>query len=336
MNHLTAFLTHLRQNGGSPRADAAAAFLVEEVQHISSRLVETVFTAPEWAEHIDIEPDLPEAAREVGYDLFAPAGQAEPFKGSGKDLPMVGGVIQRITRSVDDHGVIVPLSDADLLAAVYAAEQRRLQLGTPVNESSLKAALDRAAAQAVAEYHETLAVSGKPTAGLLGVTNQTGLPEYTPPNGGLGSPAWADKTGEEIVADMTGLLNAAINSAKRREFWPNHMALPLNSYLMANDPSKKLENTEETPLSFFQRSNLLGTGLKIAPWTRLNGKGTGSTGFALCYRKDPDVISYAAPVVYKVNLPPKREVAGWEWAHTGSSAGVLIRRPFAVAFMEGF
>lgn len=333
---LKEFLQRLRQDGSAVRHDAAAAFIQEQVQYISPRIVETVFTAPEWAEHLPLEPNLPEAALVVGFDLFAPAGQAESFKGSGKDLPKVGGVIERITRHVDDHGIARELSDSELLAAAFAAEQRRMQIGGTTSEAALDAALERAAAQAVAEYHETLAISGKAAAGILGVTNQTGLPEYTPPNGGLGSPDWEDKTGAEIVADMLGLLNATINSAKRREFWPNHMALPLNKYLTANDPSKKLETTDETPLAFFQRTNLLGTRLEIAPWTRLNGQGTSSSGFALCYRKDADVISYAAPVVHKVNLPPKREVAGWEWAHTGRSAGVLVRRPFAVGFMEGF
>lgn len=333
---LKQFLTRIRQDAGVVRHDAAAAFIAEQVQHIAPQLVKAVFAAPEWSDHLPLEPNLPEGADAVGFDLFEPAGQAESFNGSGKDLPSVSGVMERITRKVDEAGIKRALSDSQLLTAAFAAEQRRLQLGGAANEAALDIALEQAAAQAVAEYHETTAISGKAGTDILGVTNQTGLPEYTPPIGGLGAVDWANKTGLEIVADLVGLLHAAVNSAKRREFWPNHMVLPLDKYLAADNPAKKIPDTQETPLAYFQRTNMLQTQLTIGSWQRLNGQGAGSSGFALCYKKDPQVISYAAPVVHKVNLPPKREVAGWEWAHTGRSAGVLVRRPFAVAFMEGF
>lgn len=317
------------------RNDAAAFFIAEQVQSISPSIVETVFSAPEWELHVPMEPGLPEGALEVGFDIFAPAGQAETFTGSGQSLPVVGAVVERITRKVDDIGIKREISDAQLAAAALDVQLRRQQLGTD-NYVALDQALERAAAQAVFQYHESLVISGRPAVGILGVTNQTGMPEYVPPNGGNGSPLWENKTGEEIVADLTGLLNACINSAKLKQYWPNHIALPLNKYLIASDGSKKMAYTNDTPLAFFQKNNILGTALKIESWQRLNEQGTGSSGFALCYKMDPDVISYAAPVIHQINTPPKREVAGWQWAHTGRSAGVLLRRPFAVSKMQGF
>lgn len=333
---LQAYVKSLNAAAEHVRNDAAAAFILENVQHIARELVVTVFVGPEWERHLPLEPDLNEAAMSVGFDLFAPAGEAVPFRGSGSDLPNVGAVVDRILRKVEDHGIAREISDTVLAAAALAAEQRRRILGSSESSTSLDKGEEEAAMQAVREYHDRVVISGVPSAGILGVTNQPNLPQYVVPNGGFGSPLWENKMAEEIVADMTGLLNAAINSAKTPEYWPNHMALPLDKYLLAADPSKTIGVTNETALAHFQRTNIQGTKLTIAPWQRLNGKGTGGTGFGLCYKRESNVISYAAPLIHKVALPPKREVAGWKWAHMGRTAGVLVRRPFAVAFMEGF
>jgi len=318
------------------RNDAdAAGFIAQQLQYISPDIIKAVFAAPEWADHLPLESGDNEAVAIMGFDLMKPSGRAEFFTGNGQNLPQVDVVVQRITRPVFDIGIERSLSDTELEQAALAAQIAR-QIYGQTSPIALDKAKEEAAAQAVAEKHESTAVDGDTAHGLYGVTNYPSLNAYVPPAGGSGSTLWENKTGEEIVADMHGLQSMVITNAVRPEYWPDHLVLPLDKYLVASDPSKKLAYTQETPLSYFQRTNPMGTKLTIGHWRRLNGKGTASSGFSLCYKMDKNVIAYQAPRTYRVNMPPNRAVAGWSWAHTGRTAGVAIKRPFAVGQMDGF
>lgn len=314
------------------RTDAdAATFIGEQLQYLYPRLIATVYTKPEWAKHLPLETGSNPAVGEMGFDIYTATGMAEMFRGDGRNLPEVGSSRERVMTPVHQYGINRTLSDWAAEQAALEAQRLR-QLGQ-TEGVAIDQAEEAAAAEAVAQRHETLALTGDSALGILGLINQPNIGSYPAPNGASGSALWEAKTGDEIVADLTGLLSLVMTTAKSEQFFPDRLLLPLNKFLTAS--TRKMEGTNESALSYFQRTNPRGTLLKIESWVRLNGQGTGSTGLAFCYKFSDDVLSYRAPLAYFVHQPA-RAPAGWVWTHSMRSAGVGVKRPFAVGKMQGF
>lgn len=314
------------------RSDAeAASFIAEQVQYISPRIIETVFGEPEWQKFIPMETGGNPAVKEFGFDLFTAAGMAEVFEGNGRNLPTVAGSRERILSRVFEIGINRELSDSDLEAASYEAQRAR---AFGLQPFALDEALERAAAQEVAMRHDDIAVNGLPSHNIVGLLGQPNIGDYPVPAGAGGSALWEDKTGPEIVADMAGLVSLVMTTAKVSQFYPDMLVLPTDKYLIAS--TKQMTGTSDTALTFFQKTNPMGARLKVESWHRLNGAGAGGTGRAFCYKYDQDVLSNRVPRLYYIHLPPAREPAGWTWTHSGRTAGVAVKRPFAVGSMDGF
>lgn len=316
------------------RADAdGASFIAEQLQYISPRVIETVFAAPEWQEHIPLEAGNNPLVEQMGYDVLTAAGVAEVFEGDGWNLPEVGVARDRVLTNVYPIGINRAISDDKLAQAAFEAVRLRA-MNPGAQPVALDEAEERAAARAVAMSHDSIALNGLASVGLLGLLNQPNITNYPAPVGVGGSALWTVKTAAEIVADMVALISLVMNTAKEATYYPDRLLLPLDKYLIAS--TKQMEGTNETALSFFQRTNPLGNRLQVKSWHRLNGQGTGNTGRAFAYKYDEDVISYRAPRLYYVHTPPARGPAGWTWTHSGRSGGTAVKQPFAVAQMQGF
>lgn len=314
------------------RNDAdGASFIGEQLQHLYPELIPIVYASPEWAKHLPLEEGSSPAVEEMGFDIYTAAGMAEMFRGNGRNLPEVGISKERIMTPVYQYGVNRSIDDWGLEKA--ALEAQRLRQAGQTNPVALDRAEQETAAAAVASRHNEIAINGDSASGLLGLVNQPNITSYPAPVGGGGSALWELKTAQEIVDDLTALLSLVMTTAKVEEFFPDRLLLPLNKFLVAG--AKQMPGTSESALSYFQRTNPRGNLLKVESWVRLNGQGTGGTGLAFCYKFNVSVLSYRSPMAYYVHQPA-REPAGWTWTHSMRSAGVGVKRPFAVGKMQGF
>lgn len=316
------------------RSDAdGPSFLGEQLEYIFPQTVNIVYAPDDWAKHLPLETGDDPAVEAVGFDIYSATGMAELFEGNGWNLPEVGVARERILAPVLQWGINHAMDDlATERAALEAARRRQAGVTGPV--ITLNVAKELAAAESIRQRHNALALFGSANQKIYGLVNQPNIANYPAPAGEGGTSDWESKSGPEIVADLTALVSLVMNTAKADQWFPNRIVLSMNKYLIAS--SKMMPGTLETALSFFQRTNPMGTTLRVEPWIRLNGQGSGSTGIAFCYRFDDQVISYVAPLPYKVNTPPARAPAGWTWTHSMRSAGVSVKRPFAVAKMQGF
>lgn len=315
------------------RADAdGPVFLGQQLEYVSPELVETVNSEIEWDKHIPVEMGADPAVATMSYDIYTGAGMAEIFKGDGWDLPTVSGARERVSAKVFEIGIARKMTDVEIEQAALEALRMRQMHGT-TNYVSIDRAYQNEAAQAVARTHNEIAIDGSPKDGLLGLTNQPNIASYAAPVGESGSALWEQKTGPEIVADMIGVVSLVMTTAKNSTWFPNRFLLPMDKYLVAS--VKQMPGTTESALSYFQRTNPMGTNLQIKMWQRLNGRGAGSTGLGFVYKFDEGVIAYRTPMPYRV-AAPARAPYGWTWAHVGRTAGVVVKRPFAVAKIQGF
>lgn len=316
------------------RADAdGPSFLGQQLEYVSPNLVETVYSEIEWDKHLPVETGSDPAVATMSYDIFTGTGMAEIFKGDGWNLPTVAGSRERISAKVFEIGIARKMTDVEIEQANLEVQRMRQMYGT-TNAVGLDVAEENAAAQAVASRHNEIAIDGSAAEGLLGLTNQPNIGSYSVPVGESTSALWENKTSQEIVDDMMGAVSLAMATAKNSTWFPDRFLLPLDKYLVAS--TKQMSGTTESALSYFQRTNPMGTNLKITSWQRLNGRGASSTGLGFVYKFTEGVIAYRTPLPYRVALPPARAPYGWTWAHVGRTAGVVVKRPFAVVKMQGF
>lgn len=316
------------------RADAdGPVFLGQQLEYVSPNLVETVYSEIEWDKHLPVETGDDPAVATMSYDIYTGAGMAEIFKGDGWNLPTVASSRERVSAKVFEIGIARKMTDVEIEQAALEAMRMRQMYGT-TNYVAIDKAEENEAAQAVARAHNEIAIDGSAANGLLGLTNQPNISSYSAPVGESSSALWEQKTGPEIVADMLGVVSLVMTTAKNSAWFPNRFLLPLDKYLVAS--VKQMPGINESALSYFQRTNPMGTNLQIKSWQRLNGRGAGSTGLGFVYKYDEGVIAYRTPLAYRVATPPARAPYGWTWAHIGRTAGVVVKRPFAVAKIQGF
>lgn len=308
-----------------------SGYVNQQLQAIVPEYIEEVYGAFEYADHIPVISNVNAAAATVAFDTYTHVGMAEIFRGSGEDLPLADAARDRTQIPVFDIGIKTETTDLEAEQAKMAElADRAAGMNTPYNLEKEK---ERAAGLAVAFRHNELALGGDASTGILGLVNQPNIGSYPAPNGAGGSALWENKTADEIVADLTGLLSFVTGTTKVKAYYPNRLLLSENKYNIA--AQKRLPNSDMSVLKWFEQNNILGSQLKVTAWNQLNGKGTGGTGIAFCYRMDPSVLAYRPVVNYRVGQP-KRLLLGTQVPHTGRSAGVTVTRPFAVGRMQGF
>lgn len=307
------------------------AFAAMQLTSVVEEIADEVYAALEYSDHIPVLTNVHPASQNIRFDKYTHVGMAEIFRGSGEDLPTADVSRDTTFIPVFDIGIKSELLDLEAEQAKLAeVADRAMGITNPIRIDREK---ERAAALGVAFKHNELAIAGDSQTGLLGLTNQPNIGSFPILNGGGGSPLWEQKTADEIIADLTGLLSFTISTAKVKLYHPNRLLLPEDKWLIASQ--KRLPNSDMSALEWFQNKNPLGSALQVKSWNRLNGMGPGGTGLAFCYKMDPSVIAYRPVVNYRIG-PPTRKLLGTAWAHIGRSAGVTVPRPFAVSKAQGF
>ena len=95
-----------------------------------------------------------------------------------------------------------------------------------------------------------IAWNGDAETGLRGVLSKDNdVPLYVPATGAKGSTKWADKTEDEILADITGMLKQVARTTKKVEK-PDTLALPSEAYIEIQN--RRIESTATTVLKYIQ------------------------------------------------------------------------------------
>ena len=95
-----------------------------------------------------------------------------------------------------------------------------------------------------------IAWNGDAETGLKGVlSTDNDVPLYTVANGAKGTTSWADKTEDEILADITGMLKQMATVTKKVEK-PDTLALSSDAYIEIQN--KRIEGTATTVLKYIQ------------------------------------------------------------------------------------
>jgi hypothetical protein len=144
----------------------------------------------------------------------------------------------------------------------------------------------------------------------------------------LGLTKWTQGTSvATILNELNGLVNAPISASNQR-FRPNAVLLPVPYYEIINTKMVGVDNDTTILASFLKNNPHIKS---IDAWWRMNGIGTNSTGRALAYQKDPEVLEGVVPQEYE-ELPPQARNFEFVVNCLARAGGVKLYQPLACKY----
>lgn len=183
-----------------------------------------------------------------------------------------------------------------------------------------------AARRAVESVIDRVLAKGDSATGLVGLLNQPAALAYAIPNGAGGSPAWADKTPKEILADLIGIAEYIINTTNEVES-PNLIIIPRAQMTILRTTQFSLAS-DKTILEWF-RANY--SNMAIDTWHRLQGAGDAGSDRMVCYTLSPDHLQGAVPQEFEQMPAQERNLEFIIPCHA-RVGGVLMYYPLSMAY----
>lgn len=218
-------------------AEAASVFFARELDFVKSQSYDVEYPEFTALSLFPMSSEVDPGAETVTYYSYDKTGLAKIISNYATDLPRAdvkGKPTTAIIKSLgDSYGYSIQEMRASRMAGksldTRKAESARYQIDYLNNE---------------------IAWNGDAETGLKGVlSTDNDVPLYTVANGAKGTTSWADKTEDEILADITGMLKQMATVTKKVEK-PDTLALSSDAYIEIQN--KRIEGTATTVLKYIQ------------------------------------------------------------------------------------
>ena len=320
--------------GGVPTMDAAGiasggAFLVSELEKRDPLLRKplTSYTYPRdinintgggWVDYV--------SAMSVAYGITGGSGSGAVHAGGANGIPLVSANV--------DKGIYKAHVFAAALRVMFVDMQKANFVGRSLDQmltDGLRTAYDKHMDQ-----HVYMGLEEYGTTGLL---NDPDAAETVVANGAKGSAKWADKTPEEILADVNAALMANWAAAEYDETaMPNHILLPYEQYTYILN-TMVTDLATETILDFVMKNNVAaknGGSLYIGATRWCKGAGTGGTDRMAVYCNHERFLSVEELVpLNRVMSTPNAANACYDTAYMANLSEVEVFYPQTIAYYDG-
>lgn len=310
--------------GDSLRADAASGYaLARELEYVSAVIAQQPLSDLTFATAFPMAVDQPQPYQEV-YSWK-------------QQTWTTGGRLSRSYKDIGTRGDIQVAKNSQNVAPLIGHASwglddiARASLGNiPLPALELQGAM-----RFISETVNSEGWFGDSAEGIAGLYDNADITKSVVPNGAGGSPLWANKTPDEIEADITALIVAVVEAVKGKgNLLPNRLAMSTASYMKIATTARS-QLTSETILQFAQQALAAagGPGAMITSHPELADNGSGSK-FMICYRYDAQVAGRILPVA-PVFLPPDIESTMITQAIHAQSGGLNVRFPVAIQIRYG-
>jgi hypothetical protein len=301
------------------RLDAnESAFFARELEVVKANTYDTKLKQLKGLSVVPAGLDVNNGATEITWRQFTNIGYAKLISDYAKDLPRVDVFGTEQTVKVKGIGAAYGYSIKEIRSSQFAGkklDQRRAL----------------SARRAIEEKLNAIAISGDTASGLGGLINRTDITSYTVLADGTGSSAlWANKTPDQIVRDVTGIVNAVMVPTNGVEA-PDTLLLPLAKYnYIAN--TRMGTTSDITILGYILKNS---PSLKRIEWmVELTGAGVGGTDRMIVGSFDADHLTLEIPQPFEQFAPLQRGLS-WEVPCHAETAGVIVYYPLAFAQGDG-
>ena len=184
-----------------------------------------------------------------------------------------------------------------------------------------------------------IAWNGDEETGLRGVLSKdTDVPLYVLANGAKGSTKWSEKTEDEILADINGMLKQMARTTKKVEK-ADTLGLPSEAYLELQ--GRRIEGTDTTVLSYIQKNLKDIKNIVACPEldpdsveTNPYAKETDGQGVMLLFKNDPKKLTIENPLPFKQH-PVQTKGLEMEVPCEARTAGAIIYYPMSLLIGVG-
>lgn len=293
--------------------DSALAYYVNQLENLDKRLYEPL-TSVTWGRDIKLRAGVTMSRESTSFirSAFAGAGTL----GSVGNMPWISAETTAIPGvSINGQKVVLPLRLLAREVSFTSVELERSQLtGQPIDAQKLDAL------NTLYQMNtDQMVYKGSADVGATGLINSAEVTIYDVPNGISGSPLWANKTPDEILADVNALIQGTWQ-ASAYAVCPSKLLLPplQFSYIA----SQKVSSAGNVSILKFLKENCIalsvnGKELDIQPVKWLTGAGVGDVNRMVAYTNEEDRVRF--PMV-----PIRRETSYYQ--------GIRFIAPYLWAF----
>jgi hypothetical protein len=300
------------------RLDAAeTAFFQRELEVVKAKTYDVKYPELKVRRLIPASFEAGAGAESIVYQQYDQVGMAKIISSYASDLPRADIVGKEFTAKIKSLGAAFGYSIQEIRSANMA--------GKPLQ--SRKA---NAAKRAIMQLEQRIAYFGDASTGLIGFLNNPNVTQTTVPNGVSASPLWSNKTPDEILLDLNGMANFIVESTNGVEI-PNTILLPLAQYNYIKSTARSAQS-DKTILQYFLENNGY---IQTVEWVNeLKAAGVAGVDLAVCYRKDPDVLTLEIPSDFE-QFPEQEKGLEYEVPCHQRIGGVLVYYPMAVNIVSG-
>ena len=218
-------------------AEAASVFFARELDFVKSQSYDVEYPEFTALSLFPMSSEVDPGAETVTYYSYNKTGLAKIISNYATDLPRAD------VKGKPTTAIIKSLGDS----YGYSIQEMR---ASRMAGKSLDTRKAESARYQIDYLNNKIAWNGDEETGLKGVlSTDNDVPLYTIANGAKGTTSWADKTEDEILADITGMLKQMATVTKKVEK-PDTLALSSDAYIEIQN--KRIEGTATTVLKYIQ------------------------------------------------------------------------------------
>lgn len=329
--------THLPADYASRRDAGEVAFVERALLYVETEVYNFEFPPLEGRKYVPFDTTANPGAKTTSYKQYTRLGIAKLHTERGNDLPSVKLFVKEFFHQFYRIGCSYEYTLDDLLAAQFSSQN-----GGPALDIDLEHG--QAAREAIERGFDVIAAIGSttsanipglaigvgPDVGLLGLLNQPNATLYTPALSlAQGTTAWAFKTPDEKIADLTGLFTAVV-ATTYKTFTIDTILLPITQFFSANG-QRLGDGSDETVINFFRKINPAVT---IDSWQYCAAAGVGGVDRAVGYVRNRRYVRMMISEEFR-QMPPEWQDLTFSVDCTAKTAGVICPYPLSVAYMDG-
>jgi len=297
--------------------DNETVFFKRQLEYIKARTYDTKYKDLKAFSLIPISAEAPSGATEITWRSFSKYGLAKIIADYAYDFPRVDVFGEENTVKIKDIGVSYGYSIKEIRRAMLAG-------------FDLEARRASVARRAVEEKMNALAWSGDDSHNIQGFLDYPGITEYAVPATGTGSSKeWADKTADQILTDLNGIVSAITEGTSGKER-PNMILMPLGQYNLIRN-TRVGSYSDKTIFQFFTENN---PDITVDWLTELDEAGAGGTDRFMAYTRDEEHLTLEIPLMFE-QFEPQQKGMEYEVPCYGEFAGVIVYYPLSVAYGDG-
>jgi hypothetical protein len=306
-------------------AQSVLSFMQQQASYIEPQIYEIQYPEIQYPDLVPVDVSGNEWGKSITFYSSDKVGQAQWYHHMSADVPFAD-----IVRSKYEVGL-------ELASIGYYYTLEELGVAQQIPNMNLGTERGAAARRAYEEFMERIAFFGDATKNWTGLTNDVNVTAGTAPATGTGSsPLWANKTGDQMAADINLILTGIYTASLTVEM-ADTLLLPIAAFTTL--ATTRVTNTTASALGWIQQYNtytaITGQPLTIRAVRGLETVGSGSTGRMIAYRNDPQILKLHLPMPHKFLgvmqvLPLRFDVPG-----IFRTGGLEIRRPGSVRYLDG-